>query len=378
MDTETHSPLSGDSHLAFLPTACLAVRGGVAACDRCAAACPVGVLKVGADGTALTGDCLHCGRCAAACPTGALVAQGFAEAKLPSGNLPVTVECWKVPRDVAGPRALRVPCLGGIPLFLLLEWLIAAQPRRLVFVDRGACAGCSAGTGGFAADAVLAALTPWLEECGLSAAQWPQRIHQPLPRSLMPKEIPSAQRELAMSRRAFFGRLGKEIARSERPAAPPAGPRAAVRRAACVQPARERFLTALEKIAAAQGRAPPAAAYPRLEVSAACRDHGLCAGVCPTGALVRIEAAGCSELKFLSAACIACRRCVEVCPEHALRLETGGKRQQVVLRSQALRVCLECGRAFAPSAGENVCPHCLAQRALAQSLFRAGTNAAGQ
>jgi len=52
MDAETHSPLSGESHLAFLPTACLAVRGGVAACDRCAVACPVGVLKVGADGTA--------------------------------------------------------------------------------------------------------------------------------------------------------------------------------------------------------------------------------------------------------------------------------------------------------------------------------------
>ncbi|WP_126443667.1 4Fe-4S dicluster domain-containing protein [Sulfuricystis multivorans] len=378
MTIETHRPLPADRHLAFWPAACLAVRGGVAACDRCANACPVGVLKVGADGTALVGDCLHCGRCAAACPSGALVAKGFDEARLPSGNLPVAIECWKVPREIAGEQAVRVPCLGGLALTRLIEWLVEAGSRPLRLVDRGWCANCAAGTDGFAGAAILAALSPWLSASGLPPAHWPKQSEKPLPKALMPREIPSAERQIAMGRRAFFGRLAKEIARSERPVEAPAGPRAALRRTRCPLPAHERFLAALTQLAATQGRPLPPRALPRLEVSPACRDHGLCASSCPTDALVIRDGEKGRQWRFSSARCTGCGRCVAVCPEQALRLGEGGQFEEVVLRTVSLTSCLECGRDFVPQAAEHICPQCLAQRALAQSMFAPGPNVAGQ
>jgi ferredoxin len=369
MDAMTHLPLAGDRMLNFMATACLAVRGGVAACDRCAAACPVAALKVSSDGTALVGACLHCGRCAAACPSGALHAKGFDEAQLPSGNLPVTIECWKVPREIAGPQAIRVPCLGGIPTFRLLEWLLAAGERRLIFVDRGWCARCAAGGGAFPGAARLAETEPWLEACGLPLARRPKCKHDPLPGALMPADIPAADSQISMGRRAFFARLGKEIARSERPAEAPAGPRAALRRAACPLPARERWLAALAALAARHGRPLPERALPRLEVSPACRDHGLCAGLCPTGALSRKTDEARAQLVFAAAACIACGRCADACPERAIRLETsGGALQPVAVRTHEMRRCLECGREF-PDRGEAICPACARGRSLARSLF---------
>lgn len=371
----SHKPLAGDRALSFLATACLAVRGGIAACERCAAACPVDALKVGADGTALVGDCLHCGRCAAACPSGALVATGFDEAQLPSGNLPITVECWKIPREISGPQAVRVPCLGGIPPYRLLEWLVAAGERRLLFVDRGWCGRCAAGGGAFAADALLVAIQAWLEDCGLPVALWPKRKEDPLPGALMPERIPSAGSQIAMGRRAFFGRLGKEIARTERLAEPPAGPRAALRRSTCPLPARERWLAALAALADCHVRALPAAALPRLGVSDACQDHGLCAGLCPTGTLARRERNSRVELEFDATACTACGRCVAACPERAITLDAGGAPEPVVVRTHALRRCLECGRTFADR-GEATCPECARGRLLARSLF--GPNVAEQ
>lgn len=367
--TELHHPLPTDAYLRLFPEACLAVRGGAAACAACAGACPAGVLAVDHEGPRLAGNCLHCGRCAAACPSGALMAQGFEEAVLPNGDAAIMIECWKVPAKLVGPHGVRVPCLGGLPLYRLLEWQRAVAPRRLVFVDRAWCGHCQAGGDDFAAQALLAEAQALLGDCGVPAAQQPTRVSRPLPAEHMPAAIPSAASQIAMGRRAFFGRLGREIARSERPVAPPSGPRAALRR--CPLPARERQLVALDELARTNGCCLPARALPAVSVGPGCRDHGLCAGLCPTGALSRTDDGTGIALEFEASRCVACGRCARHCPEAALTLSpSGGEPERVEVKRHAIAVCLECGRSFARAdTAQKICGQCESRRDLARNLF---------
>lgn len=362
--------LPGDAHLSLRGDACLAMRAGQAACNGCAAACPVAALSVGNDGPQLQKDCLHCGRCAAVCPSGALKSKGFEEAVLPNGNFHLSIDCWKVPATVCGPQTLRVPCLAGISLAQLFEWMLAAGDRTLTLVDRGWCAHCLVGgSGGFAGEALLDEAQVWLEACGVPAAQRPKRKADLLPAALMPQSIPDADNQIAMGRRAFFGRLGKEIARTERPAVAPSGPRAALRQSACALPARERWLAALDALAGHHGRPLPTQALPQLVVAASCGDHGVCAGVCPTGALTRDESDAATQLSFDARACVSCARCTSACPHGALRLTDGGSTEQVTIRTLPLRACIECGRLFADTDGAACCPRCVAAKNQARSLF---------
>lgn len=372
--TPFHRPLPGDAHLRLYPEACLAVRGGSVACTACADACPAHVLAIDENGPRLVGNCLHCGRCAVACPSGALMAQGFDEVVLPKGNQPVAVECWRVPAELTAPGAVRIPCLGGLPVHVLLEWQLAIAPRRLVFVNRGGCADCAAGGERFAAESLLATARIWLRECGVAEAAQPSTESRPLPPGRMSRDIPSAASQVTMGRRAFFGRLGREIARSERPVEPLAGPRAAVRRTVCPLPARERLLAALGKLAHAHGRALPARALPAVSVGPACRDHGLCAGLCPTGALTRSESDVEIVLEFEAGRCIACGRCAAHCPEGALDLsDSGGVFERQVVKRHDAASCLECGRTFQRVEPEQkVCGQCESRRNLARNLFGHG------
>lgn len=338
------------------------------ACRRCGDACIANVLAVDADGPRLAADCLHCGRCQAACPTGALQVAGFDDHLLPIGNQQVSVECWKVPAELTDTTNVLVPCIAGITQVQLLEWMLAAGQCGLAFVDRDWCQGCSAGGDGFVGYSLLADLRPWLEDCAVPAELRPTIKPAPLLPASMPATIPSPESRMTMSRRSFFRRIGREIARSERPA-PPAGPRSALRGTPCPQPARERLLSVLTALAARYGRVLPPRAMPRLTVSPACRDHGLCARLCPTGALARQTDEKASRLVFNAATCVSCNRCVASCPEGALALGDGGSVAPTTQRAHGMRRCVECGRDFADHGPSILCPRCSGNRLLARQMF---------
>lgn len=376
-----HQALRGDEFVSLMPQTCLAVRAGESACSACVGACPANALAIGPDGPTLQAACLHCGRCAAACPTGALHCDGFDLPAPEDGLGGIRIECAKVPA-AAAPHALRVPCQGGIAPTQLLAWMLAGGERALQLVDRGWCAHCSAGCGSSVAQMLVAKIEPWLQACGVPPAAWPVVRSESTPVLRMPDGIPVPPKaKPVMDRRAFFRRIGSEV-RQRQPAVP-AGVvrRSQLREIAWSMPARERWLERLAAIAARHGRALPAAALPALAVDARCADHGVCAGVCPTGALLRNDGDGASTLSFDAARCVACGRCAAVCPEQALRLDTGGgDASRVVLRRSPLRECVDCGAGFAAaSADARHCARCSTSANLARALFgvkRAGTQVA--
>lgn len=367
-----HLPLQGDAFLSLLPHSCLAVRAGDVACSACAQACPARVLEVDGDGPRLTGDCLHCGRCSAACPGGALQADGFLDVMLAPGRGPIEVECAKAPAS-AGSNTMRVPCLGGITPTLLLQWWLQAGDRTLTLINRDWCTHCSAGGPRFAGEASLLQVREWLRECGVASSRWPgvrevasssedRRLDIPL----APKKAPS------LSRRGFFRRVTTDIARTDAVAEAPAGPRARVLRSPCALPARQRMLESLQQLADRQGCAMPPGALPAVVVSERCRDHGICARVCPTQALIRVERDAEVGLHFDATRCTSCRRCEQTCPEGALSLGHGGFPTSVVVRSTAMSTCIDCGATFAAPQAATTCPRCVARARLARSMFGMG------
>lgn len=365
--------------LSLRQEACLAVRSSPAACSRCAVACPAGVLAVGERGFSLADGCLGCGRCIASCPSGALSARGYQISdRLPEGNRELAVECWKVPPRLLAEGAHAVPCLGGLSAASLLERVLAAgEGRAVVLVDRGWCASCRAG--GSARPPVAAQLE--FARRALIHFGWPQRSlpeirHDPLPASLMPEEIPVPAEREAIGRRAFFRLLAGKAADVviERTAPPPKTmPRSLIRRGERLFPERIRMIAVLESLAALRGVPLPAGLFPAVSISKTCANHGVCAGVCPTGALSGYEDEDAAGIRFEPWLCEGCGLCARSCPEGALELDLApsgdgaldGRRE---LTRFPWRECPSCHGRF-PTNDEGFCPRCKKSRSLAADLF---------
>lgn len=372
-------PLPGDGRVTLAAAACVAARSLPGACQRCAQDCPVNAIEVGESGPALVADCLGCGRCAAACPTGAIILRGFPDTgTLPRGNAPLRVECWKVRASLSGHTALRVPCLGGIGVDQMLEWLARSGGKPLQLVDRGWCGQCRAGGSAHPALPLIEEAVRVLHACGQDAAGRISLVSEPLPVLLMPEAIPEPATQEKIGRRDFFRRFVAEAA-AALPAAPrPAAPR--LRRGSDFPlPKRERTLAALEILAQTPAHRLPAAVLPGLIIKAGCDHLGVCAGMCPTGALHLYEEDDQAGAAFDPRDCVACGLCAQACPARAIEVVPAGSpaaraSAQALTRFPLVR-CERCLTPFAAAQGATLCPACWRSRQMSRQLF--GTHIAG-
>ncbi|MBA3904277.1 MAG: hypothetical protein C0522_11505 [Rhodocyclaceae bacterium] len=371
---QTYQPLHPTAPLRFDDAACRTLRGPYGSCRACAAVCPAGVLAVDVDEVRLKDGCLGCGRCVSACPTEALRVEGFdASWDAPADAVePLRVDCWKAPaRAVTG--ELRVPCLGGLSAGRLLELWNAAGSRGLFLMDRGWCRHCSAGGGGqHAAMRALGKAQEWLIAVGVARDRLPRLVREPLPASRMPAAIPDAALQRKVSRRNFFRAAVAQAADVAQAAKPPRSAFAGYRSGASAE--RARLLEGVAVAARQAGRPLPVALFPAAILDDVCAGHGVCARVCPTGALSSKDAAdGGRALVFDAAACIGCGCCARACPERALRIEAAKTLPAglVELRRWVSRECEHCGDTFADGSDAALCPLCRKNRGLARDAFGA-------
>ena len=91
---------------------------------------------------------------------------------------------------------------------------------------------------------------------------------------------------------------------------------------------------------------------------------GICAGVCPTGA-IEFEEAGILRIK--TSMCVACGHCVELCPEKAMEVVEDDN-IGVLEYTRAMRECPRCGYVYPASLEE--CPKCAIIMDIVRDIYR--------
>jgi ferredoxin len=270
----------------------------------------------------------------------------------------IVLECRRVASADRDPAAVVVPCLGGLTPPDLLD-LVAETEGAIVFADHGWCADCSVGRCG-------APWQPTLDESrellgaigqGLATRIKVERKDLPVGRA---KPIATALRpDRQLGRRDLLKLLTG--------AAEPRDARAESRRVVfgrgLVAPLRrERILDRIGALAADHEETFPASLMPTIEVADGCELNGLCAAICPTGALRLEDADQSRALEFDAAECIACGECQRVCPSKALSLWPAGKgmvpEAAVTLIERRTVACTSCDERFVAIGDEQCCSLC--------------------
>ncbi|MBI4273680.1 MAG: 4Fe-4S binding protein [Rhizobiales bacterium] len=352
--------LKAGDPIVFSSESCLIVRRPGVNCGLCREACPAGVLTGGQWSITLeTEGCIGCGLCAAACPTGALMVEGCTPYPLNAAGERIVLECRRVAPADRDPNAVTVPCLGGLTTPDLLDFVEETE-ATVVLADRGWCSDCAVGR----------CNAPWqstFDESRALLGAIDGRLADGL--AVERKELPISRAEPIMAalrpdkhvgRREFLRRLVGAV----EPRDPLAESRRVVFGRGLVTPVRrERILDRIEALAADLERAIPASMVPAIKIADGCELNGLCAAICPTGALRRDEDGETISLEFDAAGCITCGLCQRVCASKALSLwpegdgRTLGDAPETLVKRRAIR-CVGCDESFVPADDEQSCPYC--------------------
>lgn len=345
------------------PDRCTRARHRLSKCSACRDACPFAAIELPSSKEVAPpridpSKCSGCGLCIPACPTEALASD---RRPLPKpGDGQQSVACG--PAAALGANAeVIVPCLGAVePTF----WLEGTG--RCLTIYRAGCDTCPIPGGGAAFERNLAVARTIAGLKGGEICSTLQDVTAVAP------ERRGQVEEARLSRRDFFRLAGRE-ARADVLAAvlpPDSGQawrgghlrgRAGLRRRAIAA-------HLPDKIAEA---APFSHELPLWQLtldSARCRGCGLCAEVCPEGALGWSENRPADDheesgtvLAFDLAFCDGCRLCIDVCPQQAVslnRAEPPWRTGSQALLDGQRRSCDRCGATFFAAHDERACRRC--------------------
>jgi NAD-dependent dihydropyrimidine dehydrogenase PreA subunit len=370
--------LDGDP-VVFAPDSCLIVRRAGMSCGLCRDACPAGVLSGSEYSITLEGEgCVGCGLCAAACPTGALMVEGCAPQVPPTAGDRIVLECRRVGAADRDPDSIVLPCLGGLATADLLD-LVAGVEAPVVVADRGWCADCPVGRVADPWRAAVDETRAFLRAVDAPLADGLAVASRPLPANRAEPVVPALRPDKLRDRRALLrGLIGAVEPRD----ALAESRRVVFGRGLVASLNRRRILDRIRVVAAESGGNVPASLMPAVKIADGCDLNGVCAAICPTGALRLGDIGDTISLEFDSAGCIACGECQRVCPSEALSLWPEGDgtvpEGPIELVARQAKICAGCGDRFVAKSiddgGGEVCPFCRKSMEIMQgmSAFRSG------
>jgi Fe-S-cluster-containing hydrogenase component 2 len=359
-----------------IPDRCLNRRHKDNRCALCLA-CPTGAITAAALSVQVNPEkCVACGLCASVCPTEAFTVKGPALAdllRLAAGGRGASLEVacprrspFEKSRSSAG-AVLRVSCLGWLSPSILIA--MVAQGITGFWLDDTACATCPIGSAHEAIERAADTANRLLTFLGRPPAvalytKDADRLGKTRSLEVWDPEQP------VYSRRDLFSAFRRAATQTAVRVADQAMPAPAPAKLPHRVPAQRALLSvALPHLIVGSVPAGSLSGLPlgRVEVSQACTACGLCARLCPTGALVFAQAGERYSLSFSVTECLgeACRLCRLICPVQAVKLAEQAAPSQLVnvapltLRAGTLVPCSRCGaRMAAPADGLAVCHAC--------------------
>lgn len=358
------------SDIEFTPDKCLHSADRSSTCDNCVAHCPTGAIT-GPPIEHNTDRCVKCGLCLHTCPTGAFTGDdsranllAHVAALAQRGEIgALEFACKYHPAAEVGPAdasgVLRLPgCLGALSPSAFVG--LAALGADTVSLRLDRCRNCPLGH-------ALAGI----EESVVAARRLFDALGVPASIQLVTGEEDAGEwqtRPVAdtggrpvFSRRGLFAGAGNQspYATGQALAADDSAARLGMPRE------RLRLLLAVERLPLEEQELPADLGFTRMEATADCTACGMCARVCPTGALRMLEGDDDAYyLVFRAGACVDCGLCLTYCEPGALHVGQTPTladllcAQPVVLATGSLRSCKKCGARFAGAENQTLCPVC--------------------
>lgn len=319
-----------DHGTSVFPSLCMRLRFRKSDCQECAKVCPEGAISL-QHGPTISRSCTACGLCQVACPTEAIEVDRCSELLLLNhiesvrpehGTRAATRGLSFLCRRAAssGTGAPRVRCVGAISENVLISAALRGFPE--VVVVRGECARCRWDHAEGLLERSIRSAMNFIRAVGIT--EFRVRV-----------EVRDNNGAAVVGRREIVSDLGRRLrsritAATEEARVVPAHtnlPTDPVRNAYPVAvPTRRRRL---QRIAGDLNLERPTRLsydpdlpWGMVRVDAArCGACGICAVVCPTGAIRRSREGDSHILTCSISDCANCRLCVEACPDHAIGFE---------------------------------------------------------
>jgi ferredoxin len=357
----------------------------MSSCTFCIDACPAGAITCGDAGLEIGPSCLNCGVCHAACPTGAFDlsqhddASIFEDPALPEGREKFVISCLRGEEDAD----LQVSCLGRLTELLLLQPLHLNRSVQLEIIQP-ACDECPM-------KRAMARFADLLVRVGhlltLAGAEQSTISVRRIP--LQPPIRKFAARENG-SRREFLHAIGKKttdvmaatLPQTEQKATPPVPANRQEKSTSHKHTKLMALLRTLTENSLNQPLFIPAdeALFAEISINSSCTACGVCAAICPTGALKMSKNNESICISFHAGTCVGCGICAAVCRPSAIErsetvlLERMLAESEVKVFTATRRECRICRLDFTGQGVDGICPLCvhLAQRrqAALQNLFQ--------
>lgn len=356
---------------------CVRARDKTATCDVCQRACPSSALHFDRSITIKADACQVCGGCLHVCPTGAFDGDdGVADllncvARLEPARV-IELACAQHPSPQQGSPEVEAvvrttTCLAALGPSAYLALFAVGVQRVSLRLD--ACAHCPIGQ----ARTTIAQTVAWARQF-LAWYGWSDSVVELNTVADRKPRATYTAKNPPLSRRGLFHLLAAE---GPRQIARVLGDAAETAKIKSPSLERRRLINVLRRLPAIAASTPlTGLPFARVMVDETCTACGVCARMCPTGALsFNTGEDNAYQLSFISAGCIDCGACAKVCKPGALqrRAATLGEVTDpapIVLRSGTLRSCTKCGARFAAETGGEICSVCKQRPEKPSSGFR--------
>ncbi len=310
-------------------------------CRLCLQYCPHGAITETKD--IITDKCSECGVCMAVCPSDGFVDRDTDRlgGYLFESDKPV-LYC-----PAAQPGGYEIPCLGILDRDAWATILLLSENKeyRILTGDCGSC------DDRHACVASVAALKDVL-------AGWdtPHRVkievlpYDPAQEEAYVQALKNANEPRSYNRPASLREFGKNKVKSFLPAIE-------AEEVYPIPKTRQWFAKALalnpdKKIT-----------YKAVKAGDQCTSCGVCAKICPQGALSQVHQEGKVRLIYEPHKCVQCKRCVDICGPHNLKLENIGFSHRfltgkVLLSESVPKYCAQCGKQIFHNKEPQLCMPC--------------------
>ncbi|PKN29527.1 MAG: hypothetical protein CVU64_07745 [Deltaproteobacteria bacterium HGW-Deltaproteobacteria-21] len=361
---------------------CNRIRFSESRCEKCLSECPAGALHIGDDLLEIDNSCTGCLFCVASCPNEVFSTSSGPPQQEKSAQPDVLYCSGVIPRGTKIPADLPpsiIPCLGSIPSRMILDRVL--RKKSPLKVITGFCELCEMKQGESSfrrREREIHELLPILGIGVLPLATTPATDKEKRDGSeIVRGQWKYLDEKSAISRRDLLLSFRDRIVRREQPKE--------VDSAVGTRPSRidrrptdtMRHVIALTQSKRANASSPKTIPFFReIHIEENCTGCGVCAALCPTGALSLKKTRDSSELLWRAAHCSRCDLCTEACGKRAIRFLPGVEIEKVARETVTAikrfynHLCPECRTSFLSPHPKAQCPCCSKTERVIEGLFQ--------